>query len=157
MHLKQMVYCLKNKLNYSVIFMLLFVFFGCKKAEDKTVKKVENEELVMYQYSEMALFMEAMYAYNKQIREGIIAGKVPEKMPLDLLKLHSAKMTEGKHRTKVWNSFVNLFIESQKAVADTLSNTNLKLRYNTAINNCLNCHKTECVGPIPRIKKLLIN
>ena len=36
------------------------------------------------------------------------------------------------------------------------SNIELKDRYNAAINNCLGCHKTECTGPIPKIKKLLI-
>jgi cytochrome c553 len=65
-------------------------------------------------------------------------------------------MSNGKGRTPVWNSVVDVFIDSQKAVADTLSNLELKERYNSAINNCLACHKTECVGPIPKIKKLLI-
>lgn len=54
------------------------------------------------------------------------------------------------------NSFVNVFIKAQKSVADTLSNVELKERFNHAINNCLACHKTECMGPIPKIKKLLI-
>lgn len=77
-------------------------------------------------------------------------------MPLDLLKLHSAEMTTGKSRTQNWQSFVNVFIESQEAVTDTLSKFELKEKYNEAINNCLSCHKTECTGPIPKIKKLLI-
>ena len=110
----------------------------------------------MYKPSEMANFMNAMYIYNQQIRDQIIAGETPTSMPLDLMTLHSAEMSDGKGRTPVWNSFVNVFIESQKTIADTLSNVELKQRYNDAITNCLNCHKTECVGPIPKIKKLLI-
>lgn len=110
----------------------------------------------MYQPSEMAGFMNAMYAYNQQLRRQIIAGETPINMPLDLMKLHSAEMSNGKGRTTVWNNFVNVFIESQQAVVDTLSNLQLKERYNAAVNNCLACHKTECVGPIPKIKKLLI-
>ena len=110
----------------------------------------------MYQPSEMASLMNAMYAYNLQIKNQIIAGETPANLPIDLMKLHSAEMTNGKNRTPAWNSFVNVFIESQKTVIDTLSNTELKERYNATINNCLGCHKTECVGPIPKIKKLLI-
>ena len=110
----------------------------------------------MHKPSEMAIFMNALYAFNLQTKNQIIAGESPAQIPLDLLKLHSAEMTKGKERTKVWNSFVNVFIESQQAVADTLSGASLKSRYNTAINNCLACHETECVGPIPKIKKLLI-
>lgn len=110
----------------------------------------------MYQPSEMANFMNAMYAYNLQLKADIEAGKNISAMPLDLLKLHSAEMTDGKSRTENWQSFVNVFIESQEAIVDTLSNTEAKERFNMAINNCLSCHKTECTGPIPKIKKLLI-
>ena len=42
-------------------------------------------------------------------------------------------------------------------VFDTTSNVPLKQRYNDAINLCVSCHQTECTGPIPRIKKLLIH
>ncbi|WP_179008482.1 hypothetical protein [Winogradskyella forsetii] len=121
--------------------------------EEPTKTKVAYE---MYQPSEMAGFMNAMYAYNQQLKAQIIAGETPTQLPLDLLKLHSAEMTKGKSRTENWKSFVTVFIASQKAVVDTLSNIGLKNRYNTAINNCLSCHKTECTGPIPKIKKLLI-
>jgi hypothetical protein len=104
----------------------------------------------------MANFMNAMYAYNVQLKQQIIKGKTPVVMPLDLMKLRSAEMSNGHGRTPVWNSFINVFIEAQKSVSDTLSNVGLKERYNDAINNCLACHKTECMGPIPKIKKLLI-
>ncbi len=124
-----------------------------KTIEIPTVKAVEYD---MYQPSEMAGFMNAMYAYNLQLKQRIIAGETAVNMPLDLMKLHSAEMSNGKGRTAVWNSFVNVFIESQNSVSDTISNVALKARYNAAINNCLACHKTECVGPIPKIKKLLI-
>ncbi|WP_400080591.1 hypothetical protein [Winogradskyella sp. R77965] len=122
--------------------------------EEKVIsKKVEYD---MYQPSEMANLMKAMYAYNLQIKNQITAGETTVSMPLDLMQLHSAEMSSGKGRTPAWNSFVNVFIESQNAVTDTLSNIELKERFNSAINNCLGCHKTECVGPIPKIKKLLI-
>lgn len=134
------------------------MLIGCKNeakvVKEPTGKKVEYD---MYQPSEMAGFMNAMYVYNLQLKQQIIAGETPLNMPLDLLKLHSAEMSNGKGRTAVWNSFVNVFIESQEAVINTISNRSLKERYNAAINNCLSCHKTECVGPIPKIKKLLIH
>uniref|UniRef100_UPI003F6C7F5A hypothetical protein n=1 Tax=Winogradskyella sp. TaxID=1883156 RepID=UPI003F6C7F5A len=106
--------------------------------------------------SEMANLMNAMYAYNLQLKQQIINGETPVSMPLDIMKLHSAEMSNGHGRTATWNSFVNVFIEAQQSVADTLANIELKARYNNTINNCLACHKTECTGPIPKIKKLLI-
>jgi len=151
-----MEFYLRNKF-IGLICLSFLVLVSCKNEEkdikEPTQKKVEYD---MYEPSEMAGFMNAMYAYNKQLKAQIVAGEVPNAMPIDLLKLHSAEMTNGKSRTKNWQSFVNVFIESQEAILDTLSNTQLKDRYNSAINNCLNCHKTECTGPIPKIKKLLI-
>ncbi len=151
-----MEFYLSNKYISLIIFSLL-VLVSCKNdekvVEEPTQLKVEYD---MYQPSEMAGFMNAMYAYNQQLKTQIVTGETPSTMPLDLLKLHSAQMSNGKSRTETWQSFVNVFITSQEAVVDTLSNMQLKERYNSAINNCLNCHKTECVGPIPKIKKLLI-
>ena len=141
----------------SVLLFLILALISCKD-EAKTVDKPTSKtvEYDMYQPSEMAGFMKAMYAYNLGLKQQIMAGETPVSMPLDLMTLHSAEMSNGKGRTAAWNSFVNVFIESQEAIADTISNEDLRDRYNTAINNCINCHKTECTGPIPRIKKLLI-
>ncbi|WP_299521357.1 hypothetical protein [Winogradskyella sp.] len=149
-----MVSCSSNKLK---ILALLVLCLGCKQEpEQKAAEADTKPELVMYQPSEMANFMNALYAYNLQLKQQIVNGEMPASIPLDLMKLHSAEMSNGHERTAVWNSFVNVFIESQQSVIDTMSNTQLKERYNTAINNCLACHKTECTGPIPKIKKLLI-
>lgn len=156
MVLKLMEFYLKNK-DLSIIIFSFLVLFSCKDEGKLTKEPTQNKvEYNMYQPSEMAGFMNAMYAYNQQLKAQIVAGEVLNAMPLDLLKLHSAEMTSGKYRTQNWQSFVNVFIESQEAIVDTLSNAQLKERYNTAINNCLSCHKTECTGPIPKIKKLLI-
>ncbi len=151
-----MAFYLKNSFLLGIAFSFL-VFISCKNEEklaEETPKK--SVEYTMYQPSEMATFMNTMYAYNQQIKAQIVAGETPTTLPLDLLKLHSAEMSYGKSRTETWQSFVNVFIESQESISDTLSHIELKGRYNSAITNCLNCHKTECVGPIPKIKKLLI-
>ncbi len=151
-----MVFYLRNNC-LGLVALLFLVLVGCKNEEKSAEAPVKNPvKYNMYQSSEMAGFMNTMYTYNQQLKAQIVAGDTPTTMPLDLLKLHSAEMSNGKARTETWQSFVNVFIESQKAITDTLSNVELNERYNTAITNCLNCHKTECVGPIPKIKKLLI-
>lgn len=150
-----MEFYLKNKGLF--LCLSLFILTSCKN-EEKIVEEPVKKKVVydMYQPSEMAGFMKAMYAYNLQLKSQIVAGETPNSLPLDLVKLHSAEMSKGKSRTQNWQSFVNVFIASQEAVVDTLSNSEIKERYNAAISNCLNCHKTECTGPIPKIKKLLI-
>ena len=151
-----MAFYYNNK--YLSLFLLTFLLFLNCKNEEKTKESATKKvvEYDMYQPSEMANFMNAMYAYNLQIKKEILAGEIPAALPLDLMTLHSAEMTNENGRTPAWNSFVNVFIESQNTIIDTLSNLELKERFNASINNCLGCHKTECVGPIPKIKKLLI-
>ena len=151
-----MVFYSSNKISF-VLAVIICLASSCKEQkEDQKEVKVEKPKLIMHQPSEMASLMNAMYAYNLQAKNQIIAGKTPIAMPLDLLKLHSAEMTKGRERTEVWNSFVNVFIEAQYKVLDSVSSLSIKERHNQVVNNCLDCHKTECVGPIPKIKKLLI-
>jgi hypothetical protein len=151
-----MEFFLNNKVLKILIFSLLLLN-SCKN-EEKIVETTPEKKVkyVIPKPSEMANLMNAMYAYNLQIKQQIMNGETPVVMPLDLVKLHSAEMSNGHGRTAVWNSHVNEFITAQQSVVDTLSDIELKMRYNDAINNCLACHKTECTGPIPKIKKLLI-
>ena len=110
----------------------------------------------MYEPSEMANLMNAFYSYNEVLKKAIESGDELPKMPESFKAIHTAKMTDINGRTSIFKSFAPLYIEAQKGVTDSLSGSNLKMEYNRTINLCLSCHKTECVGPIPRIKKLLI-
>jgi response regulator of citrate/malate metabolism len=151
-----MAFFLNNKLA-RILLVVVLLTSACKDNKTDQEEVVSGpKEYIMYQPSEMANFMNALYAYNEGIKSQIENGEIPTQMPLDLMTMHTAEMTKGKHRSEAWQNVVDVFIESQKQVTDSLSSEDLKLRYNAAINNCLSCHKTECTGPIPRIKKLLI-
>lgn len=121
-------------------------------------KKEDKKELVfdMYEQSEMSLLMNRMYEINEGIKKDIMEGKTPEDFPLEFLKIHTAELSDFKHRNETFESFSKLFVEKEKDIFDTTSNDEAKKRFNQAINLCISCHKTECTGPIPRIKKLLI-
>ncbi len=133
--------------------LICFVFFSCNSE-----KKEEKKELVfdMYKPSEMSLLMNQMYEINEQIKKDIIDGKTPGDFPLEFLKIHTAEMSEFKHRNETFESFSKLYIEKQQDIFETDTNEEAKKRFNQAINLCISCHKTECTGPIPRIEKLLI-
>ena len=138
-----------------IVFVVLicFGFFSCNSE-----KKEEKKELVfdMYEPSEMSLLMNEMYEINERIKKDIIDGKTPEDFPLEFLKIHTAEMSEFKHRNETFESFSKLFVEKQQDIFETDTNDEAKKRFNQAINLCISCHKTECTGPIPRIQKLLI-
>ena len=135
-----------------VIFGALLVL-SCKEQEDKVAEK---PELIMAETSEMAQLMREMYAFNESIRQQIIDGELANAYPLSFDKIHSAVLTDPSDRDASFEQFSNHFIKAERAVFVNDSD-NLIYKYNNAINACISCHNVTCTGPIPRIKKLLIN
>ena len=153
--MKLMVYYLNNKMNFKSVVLLLIglCLFSCYY-----VKKDVKEELVleMYEPSEMSLLMKEMFELNKQIKLDILDGKIPENFPIEFLEIHTAGMSEFKDRNETFETYSKLFLKKEQSIFETTSHEEAKERFNQAINLCITCHQTECTGPIPRIKKLLI-
>ena len=137
---------------------VFFVLISLLILSCNSEKKGEKKGLVfdMYEPSEMSLLMNRMYEINERIKKDILEGKNPEDFPLEFLKIHTAELSDFKYRNETFESFSKLFIQKEKDIFETGSNEEAKKRFNQAINLCISCHKTECTGPIPRIKKLLI-
>lgn len=136
----------------NLVFFFVIITFGCKNPPEEIMEK---KELVMVETSEMAKLMNEMYAYNESIKQQIIDGKFDNSFPEKFTNIHSAVLTSPSDRDTNFESFSKLFLEAQKAVFESPSE-DLTTNYNTAINACISCHEVKCVGPIPRIKKLLI-
>ena len=139
-------------LQYSLVLLLLF---SCNTNSNKKPEQ-EKEAYDMYDPSEMAILMNQMYDHNMQIKKDILDGHIPNEFPLDFLKIHTAELSDFKSRNANFESFSKLFIDAEREVFNTTSETPIKERFNYAVGLCISCHKTECTGPIPRIKKLLI-
>ena len=121
-------------------------------------EQTQKEKFVpdMYEASEMTMLMRSIYDENEAIKKEIIAGNTPEEFPKDFLNIFTAKLTDDKPYNETFIAYSKVYIDNVRAIYDTTSVVPLKIRYNNAINSCVSCHTTECVGPIPRIKKLLI-
>jgi hypothetical protein len=141
--------CSKN-----VVVLCAFVVLGCNSPEEKT-KVSEKEPLIMAKPSQMANLMNEMYAYNESIKQQIINGSVVTEYPNNFDKIHTAALTKSADRDLNFNTFAERFIEAEKAIFSATMETSKK-QDNNAINACISCHNVKCVGPIPRIKKLLI-
>lgn len=137
----------------SLLIVFLLVLVGCKQSKEEPAKK---EELVMVETSEMAKLMNEMYAFNESIKQQIIEGTLNNSYPAKFDNIHSAVLTDPTDRDLNFESFSKLFLEAQKSVFQAPKDE-LIMRYNNAINACVSCHNVKCVGPIPRIKKLLID
>lgn len=140
------------RLSYLLIVFLVLIVFGCKiNQEEQKEKKV----LVMTKTSEMALLMNEMYAYNESIKQQIIEVNLNNSYPQRFDNIHSAVLTNPSVRDFNFESFSKQYLEAQKQVFES-PQEELTVSYNNAINACISCHNVKCVGPIPRIKKLLI-
>lgn len=147
---------MKAYLGYILVFLLL----SCNSSEkaDHTVTIVDgNTAYDVYQPSEMSNLMKGMYAYNEQLKHDIEAGNdLSVQFPDEFLKIHTEQLSETKFRNEAFEHFSSKFIEAQRQVFVNDSLLSIKERYNNSINMCISCHKTECTGPIPKIKRLLI-
>lgn len=110
----------------------------------------------MYDPSEMSILMNRMYEINEKIKKDILEGKPLEDFPLEFLQIHTAELSDFKKRNETFESYSKLFLEKEQNIFKTTTNEEAKERFNQAISLCISCHQTECTGPIPRIKKLLI-
>lgn len=139
-----------------ILFSIIVVFslFSCQSPKEEEEKK----EYEVYQYSEMALYMNSIYEIHETLKKDILEGnKLSDTIPEAFLKIHTADFTKGFERDDHFESFSEFYLQQVTAIYDTASAVPLKDRYNNAINMCISCHQTVCMGPIPRIKKLLIN
>ncbi|PTM10786.1 MAG: hypothetical protein DA407_03055 [Bacteroidetes bacterium] len=135
-----------------LLILLTLVLLGCKNNHEEPK---ENVELIMAERSEMAFLMNEMYAFNESIKQQIIEGTLSTSYPDKFDNIHSAVLTNPSVRDLNFESFSKLFLEAQKELFES-PQEELITRYNNAINACISCHNVKCVGPIPRIKKLLI-
>ena len=139
------------RINYLLLVFTL-VLLGCKKSQEEPEEK---QALIMAERSEMALLMNEMYAFNESIKQQIIDGTLSTCYPEKFDNIHSAVLTNPSARDLNFESFSKLFLEAQKELFES-PQEELITRYNKAINACISCHNVKCIGPIPRIKKLLI-
>ena len=145
-------------MRYFTLLILLFLV-SCTSSKENETTKVTDEKFVpdMYVASEMTLLMRSMYDVNEEFKKEILAGKSPEEFPKDFLKRFTAKLTDDKPYNDTFKAYSKVYIDNERAIFDATSEIPITQRYNNAINTCISCHTTECVGPIPRIEKLLIN
>ena len=90
------------------------------------------------------------------ILKQIIDGELANDYPISFDRIHSAILTKPEVRDANFESFSKLFLEAEKNVFED-SDQDLVVRYNNAVNACISCHNVTCTGPIPKIKKLLID
>ena len=130
-------------------------FVGCNNGEEKKSGEKSTTEKEMYQPSELASLMRAMYEDNLKIKQDIEKGIVPESFPEDFYKIHTAEATDPSEINATFKSFADLYLTNMHEITDSDSTT-VKKAFNNMVSTCISCHQIYCQGPIPKIKKLYI-
>lgn len=136
--------------------LLLFsilLFVGCNAKKEQKVEITPKGNF--YKQSEMAALMLLMYQKNAENKQLILDGKQPKEFPEEFLKIHTAQLTDSTNRTLEFKTFSDFYLRNMKSVFEPTKESLIN-KHNNTINSCITCHQTTCVGPIPKIKKLLI-
>ena len=140
-------------MNKFLVLVFLFIVFSCNKAQKEETKL---EDLIMVKQSEMAALMLSMYGVNQANKSLILKGEKPKHFPNQFFNIHTANLTEPSDRNEAFKAYSDFYLKNLQALYNTTDIDSLITKHNNVINSCITCHKTTCVGPIPKIKKLLI-
>ena len=139
------------------------ILFSCssdKEVQDDSIVEKKSAFGEVYQYSEMAALMEGMYERLKIDREQVLKGDTLKNYPKDFERIRTAEMTEDFEHNDLFKQFSEVYLNDLHDLYNQeYSQTKRKEQFNTVVNSCLTCHKSDagCAGPISRISKLLIN
>ncbi len=139
--------------------LLVPFFIGCT-GSDKSGNSSEELNVVVNNPnidSELTLLMRKMYDDADSIKQSIKnnTGNITEEFIAELELVHTATPSDPKLNNPTFTAFNELILSEAKSLQ---SNPENKIGgFNKLVNRCIDCHKTFCPGPIPRIKKLKIS
>ena len=131
----------------------LFLLVSC---QEKEVKKANHNQNMIVKQSEMAALMLQMFEVGAENKQLVLNGKFPKNYPENFTKIHSAVLTDPSDRDVAFKGFADFYLLQQKELYELSQKEFLIEQHNNVVNSCISCHQVKCVGPIPRIKKLLI-
>jgi hypothetical protein len=134
-----------------------FFVFGCSDVEQKIVPvkeeiKVETKSNgVVYQPSELAATMRAMYSNMKLVNALLDSGRA---VPDSLLTGYQSMLTDTPTNPDEIGPKFYGFAEGWLLELAVLKEEPTKENYNALMNACVHCHQSFCPGPIKKIKRL---
>jgi len=123
-------------------------------------KQSDNADINTYippnKDSELTLLMRQVYNEADSIKKAIKAGEgsITTEFIAKLEHVHNATPSDPKLKNTTFTAFNELILTEAKSLQSKPEN---KIEgFNKLVNRCIDCHKTFCPGPIPRIQKLKI-
>jgi hypothetical protein len=128
---------------------LSVVLYQCTRKAQTPVETVKYPN----EGSELALLMREMEAEAVSMREAIKNGKELKDLRAQFEKIFTAKSTEASMQTPAFQVMAKNYLKSLNKVYEAPQAERMA-QYNIMINDCMNCHKAQCPGPLVRIQKL---
>ncbi len=106
--------------------------------------------------SELAILMRQMQEYSNAEKVRVLKGHDPSEMPASFSTLSTAEITNGMHKSESYDAFATMYLEHVRSYSGSGPGDERVTAYNNMIASCLGCHSEHCPGPVPVIKKLMI-
>jgi len=133
-----------------ILITLLFTLSNCSNGSNNSNQTILHPN----KDSELTLLMREMYDYYDVLKTDIQKGEMPDKVR-EFKEIHKAVSTEpSKAESPLYKAMSTAYLESAKRLNS--SKDNLPEVFNVMVDNCMNCHKQMCPGPMVKIKKLYL-
>jgi len=103
--------------------------------------------------SELALLMRSMFDDGMRIKAQVERGEQPTGLA-DFSAIHTAMATDSMTHAAEFTAFADAYLASVKQLE--ASDSNAVFRFNRMVDQCMNCHTSNCPGAKKRIQKLYI-
>ncbi len=102
--------------------------------------------------SELAKLMRYMYDETARIKPLIASSKRIGSFPKKFASVHTATPTDPAEHNETFKIFADNYLNATQTLYAKPSTAS----YNLVVQSCLNCHQTHCLGPLSRIKALML-
>lgn len=140
---------MKKLLILSLAIFTGVLFYQCTRPAQTSTDAVKYPN----QDSELAILMREMETEAIAMREAIAKEQDPKDVRSRFEAILTATSTEASMKTPAFQAMAKSYLKSLHKIYET-PKTERMAQYSLMINDCMNCHKAQCPGPLVRIKKL---
>ncbi len=133
--------------------LLLAITLLVSACTNQPTEQTDNGPINPNGDSELALLMREMFEEGMRIKKQVMDGEKPDGLKR-FEEIHKAIPTDPKVPGPLFDSFATAYIESIKQLEE--SNSSTVFKFNSMVDQCMNCHTEFCPGPKKRIKQLYI-
>lgn len=143
-----------------VISLLVLTIIFLSRCADKPGKEeaacVKPDSINPNGSSELSVLMRSMHDKAAEMKQLIEQGRQLGAFPVEFNKLNTAVPTDSNTKKPSFDAFAENYLAALQSVYHSEEGT-ITAKYNELVNSCLACHSDHCPGPVPKIKKLVIN